>query len=199
MAATLDEAIGQIRAAQKAARDSNTVGRPRWPMIVLRSPRLDGPKEIRDTRSKAHGARTRCPSATCETCGQPEAARGLDALARGAVRCRRHARATPEALLRAEPADERQPARQWRVAAQTAQAPGFRKYAVKVSSRGTSAHENTKPLGEFLRDVLANNPTNFRVFGPDETASNDCRPSTARQGDVDDLDSRGCRRRRVVP
>ena len=44
MAATLDEAIGQIRAAQKAARDSDNPSRPRWPMIVLRSPRLDRPE-----------------------------------------------------------------------------------------------------------------------------------------------------------
>jgi xylulose-5-phosphate/fructose-6-phosphate phosphoketolase len=50
--------------------------------------------------------------------------------------------------------------------------PDFRKYAVEVSSRGTKAYENTKPLGEYLRDVMANNPTSFRLFGPDETASN---------------------------
>jgi xylulose-5-phosphate/fructose-6-phosphate phosphoketolase len=41
-----------------------------------------------------------------------------------------------------------------------------------VEARATTLHENTKPLGEFLRDVMRNNPTNFRVFGPDETASN---------------------------
>ncbi len=50
--------------------------------------------------------------------------------------------------------------------------PDFRDYAVPVESRGTTLHENTKPLGEFLRDVMRNNPTSFRVFGPDETASN---------------------------
>jgi xylulose-5-phosphate/fructose-6-phosphate phosphoketolase len=50
--------------------------------------------------------------------------------------------------------------------------PDFRAYAVKVSSRGTVLHENTKPLGEYLRDVMRNNMTSFRVFGPDETASN---------------------------
>ena len=50
--------------------------------------------------------------------------------------------------------------------------PDFRKYAVDVPSRGTAMYENTKPLGEFLRDVMKNNPTSFRVFGPDETASN---------------------------
>jgi xylulose-5-phosphate/fructose-6-phosphate phosphoketolase len=50
--------------------------------------------------------------------------------------------------------------------------PDFRKYAVQVSARGTSLHENTKPMGEFLRDVMRNNPHTFRLFGPDETASN---------------------------
>ena len=50
--------------------------------------------------------------------------------------------------------------------------PDFRKYAVDVPTRGTTQYENTKPLGEFLRDVMKNNPTSFRVFGPDETASN---------------------------
>jgi xylulose-5-phosphate/fructose-6-phosphate phosphoketolase len=50
--------------------------------------------------------------------------------------------------------------------------PDFRKYAVDVAQAGKMLHENTKPLGEFLRDVLRENPSNFRVFGPDETASN---------------------------
>ena len=43
---------------------------------------------------------------------------------------------------------------------------------VKETERGKVLYENTKPLGEFLRDVMRNNMTNFRVFGPDETASN---------------------------
>ncbi len=50
--------------------------------------------------------------------------------------------------------------------------PDFRDYAVKVPRAGSVRHENTRPLGEFLRDVMRNNMTNFRVFGPDETASN---------------------------
>src|ERR1700751_1266203 len=50
--------------------------------------------------------------------------------------------------------------------------PDFRDYAVKVAKPGAVLHENTRPWGEFLRDVMRNNMTNFRVFGPDETASN---------------------------
>jgi xylulose-5-phosphate/fructose-6-phosphate phosphoketolase len=50
--------------------------------------------------------------------------------------------------------------------------PNFRTYAVDVAAPGGLHHENTKPLGEYLRDVMRQNPTSFRVFGPDETASN---------------------------
>ena len=50
--------------------------------------------------------------------------------------------------------------------------PDFRKYAVDVQTRGAVQCENTRPLGEFLRDVMKLNMTSFRVFGPDETASN---------------------------
>src|SRR5262249_34295504 len=50
--------------------------------------------------------------------------------------------------------------------------PDFRQYAVQIGAAAGTAYENTKPLGEFLRDVLKDNPTSFRVFGPDETASN---------------------------
>src|SRR5262249_59017375 len=50
--------------------------------------------------------------------------------------------------------------------------PASRRYAVQVPSRGATIYENTKPLGEYLRDVMKNNGACFRVFGPDETASN---------------------------
>ena len=50
--------------------------------------------------------------------------------------------------------------------------PDIRDYAVKVPHAGKVLHENTRPLGEFLRDILRLNPTTFACFGPDETASN---------------------------
>ncbi len=56
--------------------------------------------------------------------------------------------------------------------------PDFREYAVGVPQAGKVLHENTKPLGEFLRDVMRDNMTSFRVFGPDETASNRLQAST---------------------
>src|SRR5262249_36852241 len=50
--------------------------------------------------------------------------------------------------------------------------PRLRDYAVKVPHAGKVLYENTRPLGEFLRDILRKNPSTFRVFGPDEIASN---------------------------
>ena len=177
MAATLEEAIGEIRAQQKTARQSNNPFRPRWPMIVLRSPKgWTGPKEIRGHKVegswRAHQVpfsdvrdnpanlklledwmRSYKPEELFDANGKlvPE----LKALA---PKGNRRMSANPHAnggLLRKE-----------------LKLPDFRKYAVEVSTRGTTQYENTKPLGEFLRDVMKNNMTSFRVFGPDETASN---------------------------
>jgi xylulose-5-phosphate/fructose-6-phosphate phosphoketolase len=177
MAATLERAIDEIRSQQKVARDTNNPFRPSWPMIVLRSPKgWTGPKEINghqvegfwrahqvpfaDVRDNpAHlklledWMRSYEPEELFDTNGRlvPE----LRALA---PRGNRRMSANPHAnggLLRKELA-----------------LPDFRKYAVDVSAAGPRQYENTKPLGEFLRDVLKKNPTTFRVFGPDETASN---------------------------
>ena len=52
------------------------------------------------------------------------------------------------------------------------QMPDFREYALKVTSPGTSTGESTRELGKFLRDIITLNPQNFRLMGPDETASN---------------------------
>ncbi len=177
MAATLDRAIADIRAAQKAARDSNELSRPRWPMIVLRSPKgWTGPKEIKghkvegswrshqvpfaDVRDNPVNLklledwmRSYRPEELFDEKGRPVAE--LQALA---PRGTRRMSANPHAnggLLRKD-----------------LKLPDFRSYAVQVPMRGGVEYENTKPLGEYLRDVLRDNPHSFRVFGPDETASN---------------------------
>jgi xylulose-5-phosphate/fructose-6-phosphate phosphoketolase len=177
MAATLERAVGEIRAAQRAARDSNTASRPRWPMIVLRSPKgWTGPKEINGHKVEGSWRSHQVPFGDVRN--NPANLKLLENWLKGykpeelfteegalqptlralAPRGHRRMSANPHAnggLLRRE-----------------LRLPDFRKYAVPVTGRGTSEYENTKPLGEYLRDVLANNPTNFRVFGPDETASN---------------------------
>ena len=177
MAATLERAIGEIRAAQRTARDSNTASRPRWPMIVLRSPKgWTGPKEINGHKVEGSWRSHQVPFGDVRN--NPANLKLLENWMKGykpeelfteegalqpalralAPRGHRRMSANPHAnggLLRRE-----------------LRLPDFRKYAVAVTARGTSDYENTKPLGEYLRDVLANNPTSFRLFGPDETASN---------------------------
>ena len=163
-------------AADGGARVEHAV-RPRWPMIVLRSPKgWTGPKEIKghkvegswrshqvpfsDVRDNPanlklleNWMRSYKPEELFDAGGQ--LVRELRALAPAG---NRRMSANPHAnggLLR-----------------KPLKLPDFREYAVDVSSRGTAMYENTKPLGEYLRDVMKNNPTSFRMFGPDETASN---------------------------
>jgi xylulose-5-phosphate/fructose-6-phosphate phosphoketolase len=177
MAAALDRAVSDIRAVQRTARQSNNPVRPRWPVIILRSPKgWTGPAEIKghkvegswrshqvpfsDVRGNAgtlklleEWLRSYRPEELFDANGAlvPE----LRALA---PRGPRRMSANPHAnggLLRKD-----------------LRLPDFRAYAVQVATRGSAEYENTKPLGEYLRDVLANNGTSFRLFGPDETASN---------------------------
>src|SRR5215469_15617391 len=177
MAATLDEVVAKIRAIQSEARKCKQAQRPRWPMIVLRSPKgWTGPKEINghkiegswrahqvpfsDVRSNPANLkileewmRSYRPEELFDSRGQliPE----LRALSPKRARRMSANPHTNGGLLRKD-----------------LRLPDFKQYAVDVTQKGVVASENTKPLGEFLRDVMKNNMTSFRVFGPDETASN---------------------------
>jgi xylulose-5-phosphate/fructose-6-phosphate phosphoketolase len=177
MAATLDQAIGRIRAIQRAARSSNKAERPRWPMIVLRSPKgWTGPKEIKGHKTEGSWRSHQVPfsdvrdnPASLELLSDwmksyrpeelfDENGRLIEELRELAPKGTRRMSANPHAnggLLRKD-----------------LRLPDFRNYAVQVPEAGAIRHENTKPLGAFLRDVMRDNMTNFRVFGPDETASN---------------------------
>jgi phosphoketolase len=177
MAATLDHCLEAIRAAQSAARRDRAAARPRWPMIVLRSPKgwtapaeLDGHQlegswrahQVPIPRVKEDPVRLRLlerwlrsyrPEELFDAAGAPAAA-VREAAPAGA----RRMGATPHAnggLLR-------RPLR----------LPDFRAYAVAVEAPGGGVAENTRPLGAFLRDVVRENPHTFRLFGPDETTSN---------------------------
>jgi len=177
MAATLEQAIGEIRAAQQTARSSGRVTRPRWPMIVLRSPKgWSGPKEMNGHKLEGSWRSHQVPFADVRN--NPTNLKMLEDWMRSYK---------PEELfddeghIKAElrataPMGDRRmsanPHANGGVLRRELKLPDIRQYAVQVGSRGTTQHENTKPLGEFLRDVMKNNPTSFRVFGPDETASN---------------------------
>ena len=177
MAATLEEAIADIRAAQKAARESKTPFRPRWPMIVLRSPKgWTGPAEIKGHKVEGSWRSHQVPFSDVRE--NPASLKLLEDWlrgykpeelfdARGSFRPELRALA-PQGTRRMSA----NPHANGGLLRKDLTLPDFRNYAVKVPAAGAVQYENTKPLGEFLRDVLRHNPTSFRVFGPDETASN---------------------------
>jgi len=177
MAATLDTVIGEIQTIWKHARESRQAERPRWPMIILRTPKgWTGPKEIAGHKTEGSWRSHQVPFSDVRNnpanvklledwmkSYKPEAlfdseGRLLPEIRALAPRGHRRMSANPHAnggLLRKD-----------------LKLPDFRAFAVDVVQAGKVLHENTKPLGEFLRDVMRNNMTSFRVFGPDETASN---------------------------
>jgi len=179
MAATLDTVVEQIESIQHSARDRNDPSRPRWPMIVLNTPKgWTGPKEVDgqpvEGTFRAHQVPLSDPG------GNPEHLRQLeqwlrsyrpeelfddtgrlkeelaDLAPRGARRMGANPHANGGRLLR------------------ELRMPDFRDYAVDVPAPGAVKAEDARVLGRFLRDVIRlNEPQhNFRIFGPDETVSN---------------------------
>ncbi|HEX6613969.1 MAG TPA: phosphoketolase family protein [Rhodanobacteraceae bacterium] len=177
MAAALDGAFGDIRRIQRRAREGGDTRRPAWPMIVLRSPKgWTGPETVDGQQTegswRSHQVpftldkpghlelletwmRSYKPEELFDERGAPRAE--IAALApRGQRRMSANPHANGGALMR--------PLR----------VPDFRDYAVPVGRPGAVEAEATHVLGGFLRDVMRMNADsrNFRVFGPDETASN---------------------------
>jgi len=177
MAATLDQAIGEIRSIQQAARESGRAARPRWPMIVLRSPKgWTGPKEMKGHKLEGSWRSHQVPFADVRN--NPANLKMLEDWMRSYKAEElfgEEGQLKPELRALAPMGDRRMsanPHANGGLLRKDLKLPDIRQYAVQVGSRGTTLHENTKPLGEFLRDVMKTNPTSFRVFGPDETASN---------------------------
>src|SRR3954468_12732597 len=177
MAAALERAVSEIRAAQGLARSTKTPFRPRWPMIVLRSPKVwTGPKEIKGHKVEGSWRSHQVPFSDVRD--NPANLKLLEDWMRSykpeelfttdgtlAARLKALAPVGPRRM-------SANPRANGGLLRKDLKLPDFRNYAVDISTRGTSEYENTKPLGEFLRDVIANNPHTFRLFGPDETASN---------------------------
>jgi xylulose-5-phosphate/fructose-6-phosphate phosphoketolase len=177
MAATLDAAINEIRTQQRVARRSNQPVRPRWPMIVLRSPKgWTGPKEIKGHKVEGHWRSHQVPFADVR--GNPTHLKLLENWLRSykpEELFDARGRLLPELKALTPKGNRRMsanPHANGGLLRKDLKLPDFRRYAVEVPAHGAVEYENTKPLGEYLRDVLKDNPTNFRVFGPDETASN---------------------------
>jgi xylulose-5-phosphate/fructose-6-phosphate phosphoketolase len=177
MAATLDAVVAEIRAIQKRARDSGKAELPRWPMIVLRTPKgWTCPKEFEGHKLEGSWRAHQVPLPDVRS--NPASLKLFESWLRSYQpeelfdangRVRRELRALPPAGLRRMSAN---PHANGGLLRRELKLPDFRDYAVKVGKPGTVLHDNTRPLGAFLRDVMRNNMTSFRVFGPDETASN---------------------------
>ncbi len=177
MAATLERAIDEIRAAQRKARKANDATRPRWPMIVLRSPKgWTGPKEVDGHKVEGSWRSHQVPfGAVRENPGHLKLLESWMKSYRPEELFDAAGRLVPEIRALSPQGTRRMganPHTNGGVLRKDLKLPDFRAYAVRVETRGTRLYENTKPLGEFLRDVMRENPKNFRVFGPDETASN---------------------------
>jgi xylulose-5-phosphate/fructose-6-phosphate phosphoketolase len=177
MAATLDEATALIDRAQVEARASGRATRPRWPMIVLRSPKgWTAPAEIDGHHVEGFWRAHQVPMTDPAT--NPE---HLNVLEHWLRSYRPHelwdAAGTPIAEVRdVPPTGNRRmsanPIANGGLLKKPLALPPFRTYAVAVEKPGGARHDNTRPLGELLRDTMTANMTNFRLFGPDETSSN---------------------------
>jgi xylulose-5-phosphate/fructose-6-phosphate phosphoketolase len=177
MAATLDQVIAEIESIQARARDGAGDERPRWPMIVLVTPKgWTGPKEVDGKPAEGSFRSHQVPLA--DLASHPGHLAQLEKW----MRSYRPGELFDEAgTLRAELA-ELPPEGERRMGAnphanggalmRELDLPDFRDYAVDVPSPAESSTEATRVLGAFLRDVIRANPTNFRIMGPDETASN---------------------------
>ena len=177
LADALDGALDEIAEIQRAARSGGASGRPRWPVIVLRTPKgWTGPQQVDGLPVEGTWRAHQVPLANVRE--NPEHLRMLEQWMRG-YRPRElfdeRGAPTPE-LAELAPAGERRmsanPHANGGLLLRELLLPDFRDYAVDVPKPAASSAEATRVLGTFLRDVIERNPDNFRLFGPDETASN---------------------------
>jgi xylulose-5-phosphate/fructose-6-phosphate phosphoketolase len=179
MAATLDTVIEQIRQIQSDARLHGKTERPRWPMIVLASPKGWTGPELVDGKPNAGTFRSHQVPLS-DPAKNPDHLRQLESWLRSyrpEELFDAHGRLRPD-LQELAPAAERRmganPNANGGVLLRDLKMPDFTDYAVKVDKRGAPGIGDTHVLGRFLRDVLKLNAeqSNFRIFGPDETLSN---------------------------
>ncbi len=179
MAATLDHCVAEIHRIQAEARSTGKATRPRWPMIVLRTPKgWTCPAYIDGKKIEGFWRAHQVPMGGMKN--NPDHLRILEEWMRsykpeelfdekGAPK--------PEVMAAAPTGDKRlgsTPYANGGRLRRELRMPDFRdpKYALSFDKPATIEAMNTKPLGVFLRDVMALNMSNFRVFGPDENTSN---------------------------
>ena len=177
MAASLDEVMDQVAGIQRAARTQGHRDRPVWPAIVLRTPKgWTGPREVDGQIVEGTFRSHQVPVADVRQ--NPD---HLAILERWMRSYRPESLFNEKGTLRPElaaiaPRGDRRmsanPLANGGLLVKDLSLPDFRYYTVEVAHAGRTFSEATRVLGAFLRDVIRQNPNTFRIFGPDETASN---------------------------
>src|SRR6266702_1490075 len=177
LAATMDAVLAEIRAIQHRARVDGDLSRPAWPVIVLRTPKgWTGPKVVDGLPVEGTWRAHQVPLAAARQ--NPEHLAQLEEWMRSY-----HAEELFDAngaligeLAALAPRGDRRmganPHANGGLLLRELRLPDFRDYAVDVPAPGATTSEATRVLGAWLRDVIRDNPSNFRLFGPDETESN---------------------------
>jgi xylulose-5-phosphate/fructose-6-phosphate phosphoketolase len=178
MASTMELVVDEIRAIQKDAREHGFKTRPCWPMIVLRSPKgWTGPKDVDGVQIEGTFRAHQVPIEHFEKPGHIEILENWMRSYRPQELFDETGKLIPE-LAELAPKGLRRmganPHTNGGTLLQNLRLPDFRNYAIEVQKPGVGRAEGTRVLGEYLRDVMKMNEDtrNFRVFGPDETASN---------------------------
>ncbi|MGA2696705.1 MAG: phosphoketolase family protein [Terriglobales bacterium] len=179
MAGTLDQIVAEIHSIQREARENGNNSRPIWPMIVMRSPKgWTGPKVVDGKPVENTWRAHQVP--VDDVRGNPKHLRILEDWMKSyrAEELFDESGRLIEELAELAPKGTRRmganPVANGGILLRDLAMPDFRDYAVKIKKPGTENAEATRILGRFLRDVMKLNAEakNFRVFGPDETASN---------------------------
>ena len=176
MADALDEAFAEIKRIQSDARTNGFKVRPIWPMIVMRSPKgWTGPKEVDGKRSEGNFRSHQVPIGDMSHPGHVQI---LDAWMRSYRPWElfdQSGRLIPD-LAELAPENQRRmsanPHANGGLLLRDLKLPDFRDHALQVLAPGATDGEATRAQGHYIRDVIKLNPDNFRVFSPDETASN---------------------------
>jgi len=177
MAATMDHCISEIHRIQYEARSSGVATRPRWPMIVLRTPKgWTGPSYVDGHKVEGFWRSHQVPMGGMHS--NPEHLRLLEEWMRSykpEELFDQNGALLPEIKDMAPVGDKRlgsTPYANGGVLRRELKMPDFRKYGIELPKPGQIEVMNTKPLGVFLRDIMKCNMESFRVFGPDENTSN---------------------------
>ncbi|MGC1406035.1 MAG: phosphoketolase family protein, partial [Candidatus Dormiibacterota bacterium] len=177
LAATLDEIVDEIQEIWRRAREQKDPSRPKWPMLILRTPKGWGcPKEVDGLPVEGTFRAHQIPITAVRE--NPEHLRLLEEWMRSyrPEHLFDDLGSLVEELAELAPCGARRmsanPRSNGGLMVRDLELPDFRDYGVEVPTPGGSSAEATRVLGRFVRDVIKLNPDNFRLFGPDETTSN---------------------------